>query len=164
MRFLATAITVLSALILAACAAPPQRMGETKPGRAEGVFVGKTPAQVSDRLAALCLSHPKGNLAKKTESVIECSGKVEGDAAGDIQKQAGYSASPAPEAIMLFTLSRENENTHVYADAFVDATASNGQRHRMRVQSNNSYSTMLRVLWKAGAQQPYGEKTAIAAK
>lgn len=153
-KFRIVLATVAGCIFLLGCAAPTPRIIETPSGKAEGVFIGQTPAQASNQIAGLCASRPKVSVPLVTDRMVECRAVMEGGSAIYAQLMLGNSYSTIPEAILQFTLVEEGANTRAYGDVFVETIMAYGQPRRVKMQDNDTYNTMLEVLWKAGAKKP----------
>lgn len=163
--FRMTLAAIVASFSLLSCAAPTPRIVETPSGKAEGIFVGQTPAQASNRIAGLCASRPKISVPLVTDRMVECRGVLEGGSAIYAQLMLGNSYSTTPEAILQFTLVQEGSNTRAYGDVFVETIMAFGQPRRVKMQDNDTYNTMLQILWKAGAQKPtISTKPAVVAQ
>lgn len=144
----------VAAVFLFGCAAPVQRITETRSGKPEGLFVNRSAADVSNEIVQRCAGRQGYFVASATSTRVECRGALDDASALKAQILMGNAYSTTPEGIAVFTLVSEGQNTRVYIDAFIETIMAFGQPRRVNLTDNDTYNQGLQLLWRMGARKP----------
>ncbi|MFW8594952.1 hypothetical protein [Cribrihabitans neustonicus] len=142
---------MFSAIALAGCAEPVERMVQTPSGRPEVSFASKSAASVSEKLTAMCAQ--KGWLIQKSSpQEVVCGGTMQGGGAVMTQLLIGNSYSTTPEQYARFTIYPVNGQTRVQLHQWVETQMAFGQVKKLEINGNAQFNNAMKALIDMGGK------------
>lgn len=147
---------LVAALAVMALSWPP--LAAQAASRPSAMFAGQTPADVSGRLASMCID--RGHVVTDTSPyAVVC--KMDINLMGSVllQVMLGNSYSTTPEAYVRFTISAVGPDTRVQAYEWVETTMAFGQKRTMEMTNGREMQKVQALLDEMATSRP---PTAIA--
>lgn len=146
-----TIIVILAALVLAACAAQPALLKQTKSGMAEGTFANTSLDVVRGKLIASCTERGRQVREASTNKVV-CSKTASGGSGIALQMALGNRYSTTPETVAQFTLYQVGSDVNVVASMWAETQMAMGQISKGELNAPANINTLQQALFDMGAK------------